>query len=63
MHPDGSTFINRIEGIQSTRAIATTELDNDTELKKADMQRFDIDTGYTSKQANQLLHVVLQLQY
>jgi hypothetical protein len=42
MHPDGSTFIDKIEGIQSTRAIVTTELDNDTELKKVDMQRYRV---------------------
>jgi hypothetical protein len=41
MHPDGSTFIDRIEGIQPIRAI-TAEHDNDNELTKADVQRYQV---------------------
>jgi hypothetical protein len=37
MHPDGSTFIERIEGIQPIRS--TTEIDNETAGKKADIRR------------------------
>jgi hypothetical protein len=37
MHPDGSTFIDRIEGIEPIRTI--TGSDNDTAVKKADVQR------------------------
>jgi hypothetical protein len=38
MHPDGSTFIDRIEGIEAIRT--TTE--NDTAVKKADVQRYQV---------------------
>jgi hypothetical protein len=40
MHPDGSTFIDRIEGIEAI--ITTTENDKDTAVKKADVQRYQV---------------------
>ena len=39
MHPDGSTFIDRIEGVQPIRT-TMEENDNDTAVKKVDVQRF-----------------------
>jgi hypothetical protein len=42
MHPDGSTFIDRAEGVQPIRAIRTTELDSDAELTEADTQRYQV---------------------
>ena len=39
MNPDGSTFIDRIEGIRLLRTTTTEENDNDIAAKKADMQR------------------------
>ncbi len=38
MHPDGSTFIDRLEDTQPIRAIGTMEVETETELKKADIQ-------------------------
>ena len=40
MHPDGSTFIGRIEGIEEIRT--TTENVNNTAVKKADVQRYQV---------------------
>jgi hypothetical protein len=42
MHPDGSTFIDRIEGVQPIRAMRTTELDNYAELTEADIQKYQV---------------------
>jgi hypothetical protein len=39
MHPDGSTFIDGIEGIEP---ITTTENDNDTVVRKVDVQRYQV---------------------
>jgi hypothetical protein len=39
IHPDGSTFIDRIEGIEP---ITTTENDNDTAVKKVDVQGYQV---------------------
>jgi len=41
MHPNGSTFIDRIEGIEPIRTKTTTteENDNDTVVRKANVQR------------------------
>jgi hypothetical protein len=40
MHPDGSTFIDRIEGIEAITT--TTENDNDNAVKKPNVQRYQV---------------------
>jgi hypothetical protein len=40
MNPDGSTFIDRIEGIQPIRL--ATEIDNQAVAKKVDLQRYKV---------------------